>query len=476
MRLKGIKLIKLFFVSLLCLISSISFSQVNEGFAGYGDIKDMGLVSPGVINFEINGFFGNNRPRQQDSYTTYDMQVGDLVLTTDCNLFTIASITFNTGTVIRGTLVNNDLNQSRPTSNTRVAVLRATKIDDFYTYSLPPSGDGNGGAISGITTQMKACLETHFKREDSIAVTRAREVYQFNAGAGISPPLTPAASRKRLAYNLSTDEFWKAMGSTWSLIGASGGGGTTYSASNGISLSGTTFKLGGLIRESTLIDAYSPSTPNQSFLRLKVRQFNSIVNGSVGDRGVLVLHSDTIKWVNSYQFLQPYDTLGIGAGGSGYLATKYELSQIQLSSGNFSMATYPVTISSGVRGLVVGTTGITATLVNSSTLRINVPANGVLTSFTLDFDSNVHPGTNLTLQVFYAANTSFNTNPSNALVPNLIAMNTSALPFRIASPRAAASTTDFNYDVQSVSGGNITLLINLTSSLNSGGLKIKALF
>lgn len=144
-------------------------AQVKEGMGGYATISAVTLVSGTTYNFTITGFNSNVRPRGQDSYTTLDISVGCAIWSTDCNKFVIASISSNTGITMVGTMTSIDAAQAPPTNGTRIAVFKEITTNNFTTYSLPPAADGNGANLFGIPLGMRACIDAHYRRQDSIA-------------------------------------------------------------------------------------------------------------------------------------------------------------------------------------------------------------------------------------------------------------------------------------------------------------------
>lgn len=191
--------------SIILFALTLSAQTVNEGFAGYGTISGISLVSGSTYNFTISSFNGNIRPFGRDAYAIADMAIGDIIWSTDCNKFVIASI--NTGTGV-GTFTNPDpTNQTVPTNSTRVAVLREYTNGNITKVSLPPSGDGNSGAISGITIALKECILTHYRARDSIANIRTLSLSGQNltlSGPGGNTVTLPTGSASNLSYNAST--------------------------------------------------------------------------------------------------------------------------------------------------------------------------------------------------------------------------------------------------------------------------------
>lgn len=144
-------------------------AQVKEGVGGYATISAVSLVSGTTYNFTITGFNSNVRPRGQDSYTTLDLAVGCVIWSTDCNKFVIASVSANTGITMVGTMTSIDAAQAPPTNGTKIAVFKEITTNNFTTYSLPPAADGNGASLFGISIGMRACIDAHYRRQDSIA-------------------------------------------------------------------------------------------------------------------------------------------------------------------------------------------------------------------------------------------------------------------------------------------------------------------
>lgn len=161
------KKILLFISFILCF--QFAEAQVKDGMGGYATISAVSLVSGTTYNFTITGFNSNVRPRGQDGYTTLDIAVGCVIWSTDCNKFVIASISSNTGITMVGTMTSIDGAQAPPTNGTRIAVFKEITTNNFTTYSLPPAADGNGANLFGISIAMRACIDAHYRRQDSIA-------------------------------------------------------------------------------------------------------------------------------------------------------------------------------------------------------------------------------------------------------------------------------------------------------------------
>jgi hypothetical protein len=162
---------KKIFISLLFLISfTLNAQTVKQGFAGYATINSVSFVSGTTYNFRIQSFNGILRPFSQDAFTISDVAVGDIIWSSDCNRFKI--LTLQTASVA-GTMQNLDaVNQVAPVNNTRVAVVREVVSGNTVKVSLPPSGDGNGGAASGISINMKACIESHYNQPPRLLAKR----------------------------------------------------------------------------------------------------------------------------------------------------------------------------------------------------------------------------------------------------------------------------------------------------------------
>lgn len=214
--------IYLFILSFL--LNSINAQTVREGFSGYGTIDSVSLISGTTYSFVIKNFQGNERPRQQDSYTTLDVLPGFVLWSTDCNRFVVSSIISADGIKLKGTFINLDVLQAPPTNNTRVTLLRETVINGFIAYSLPPAGDGNGGAINGISINNKVCIEAHYRRQDSVAFSTVKEITEYAGFNGTVPAFTPSSTEPRIAKPRSGNEIYTYDGSAWYLVGGSSSG------------------------------------------------------------------------------------------------------------------------------------------------------------------------------------------------------------------------------------------------------------
>ena len=165
---KYIKLSILLFIPFL-----INGQVTKEYFAAYGDISGTTNVTADTFNFTITGFAGNSRPYGNSAYARSDVQIGDRIVSTNCNHYIIKSIT-TVSPSLTGTMYKADGLTPNPNNFQRVAILREqVNSSGFKTVALPPSGDGNSGAISGISIDLAACIKGHYEKINQVVGTYA---------------------------------------------------------------------------------------------------------------------------------------------------------------------------------------------------------------------------------------------------------------------------------------------------------------
>jgi hypothetical protein len=205
---------------LLFLILSFNINAqnlTNEHFSAYGTTSGISLVSGNTYNFTITGFAGSSRPYGNPSYSRADVVVGDKIYL-GCNQYTIATIT-SIAPNLAGTLTKIDNATLAPTNFQKVAIIREyIAPNGLITYSLPPYGDGNAGAIAGIDISLASCIKAHYATKDSInlsvAINNAIDITKYS-GNGI-PVFTPTTSEPKLAQGLSSPfPLYKWNGTSW---------------------------------------------------------------------------------------------------------------------------------------------------------------------------------------------------------------------------------------------------------------------
>ena len=113
----------------------------------------------------------------------------------------------------------------------------------------------------------------------------------------------PSAKRGSIFYNIADSSVYFRTRNKWNKINTGSGGGGSYTSSNGITLSGSDFKLGGLLTENTSIGGgtYTLSLNNKTYNNTSQR---------------INLYSDTVSFnLNGSRFLH---TTSNGGGGWTY--------------------------------------------------------------------------------------------------------------------------------------------------------------
>lgn len=354
---KYIKLLLLLFLPFLT-----NAQSTYEHFAAYGTTSGISLVSADTFNFTITGFAGNARPYGAASFARADVLVGDKIFL-NCNQYVVRSIT-STAPNLVGTLYKIDGSTNNPTNSQVVAIIREyTNAQGLISYALPPSADGNGGALSGINISSAACIQAHYSKKDSLtlsnAFNNATDVYVYVGTSGVLPSVSPPTITQHLARN-TAKELYQYNGSAWVLVGSGGGtvdtagykvvtrtitdglydkittkfdsskfkvGGIQASAlsqqaidsikalananqtvSNGLTKTGTNTKLGGTLTNPTTITvdlsnplqlAGLPTSSNANSTGTESNQDFILIKGGTGD---------TIKKIPSQYFIQLKDT------------------------------------------------------------------------------------------------------------------------------------------------------------------------
>jgi hypothetical protein len=154
------------------------------------------------------------------------------------------------------------------------------------------------------------------------------------------------------------------------------------------------------------------------------------------------------------------------------------LDVIELSPGT-SASKYAVAVtgSAGITAKIYGTSGVTITKTNASTLTFTIPSGGYIENFDVFYPTGENPGATVTHVFNYTANTITNQGLSTADVPDYKAFFVSTLPVDIYHARAVGSASDFNTNVSAVGAGSITMVSILTGTgLDSGDIVVKGNF
>jgi hypothetical protein len=136
----------------LFITTFINAQTVTDNFAGWANV-----VSVNGNTVVITQFFGNPT-KFGDTFILSDMQVGDILWTSSCSRFII---TAKSG----GTLTISDPDPGlsiAPFPGERVGFTREEDVNGFLVGSIPQSGDGNAGAISGVSITSGACILSHY--------------------------------------------------------------------------------------------------------------------------------------------------------------------------------------------------------------------------------------------------------------------------------------------------------------------------
>lgn len=200
-------------IILFLLLSFSSFGQtVQEAFSGYGDIQTITGSGP-TYTITINPFIGNPKFQPNGQYNGTEVSVGN-VIWADCSRYVIASIvsTSYASMTVTATVPATDwsLGITPPNPNQRVAIL--TEIDGIPI--LPPTADGNGGALSSIDNVLYACILAHQTKQLLTGKNSVNEITDY-VGTTDVPPSPPASSYAGETWRNSVGEFYYSNGTQW---------------------------------------------------------------------------------------------------------------------------------------------------------------------------------------------------------------------------------------------------------------------
>lgn len=205
------KILFLLFALFLCLITNAQ--TVKEGFNGYGDITTVTGDGP-TYTLTISNFNGSPRFQPYGTWNGSDVLVND-VIWIDCARFIVTDVVssgFN-NMIVDVEVPSEDWSEgvSSPLTNQRIAVVRELAGN---LPALPPSGDGNGGTLSGIDNNLYSCMVTHYTRalnatydinpsDDILNVSNTLEIVMTKTGQTVSSQLSQqgAAINQVLKWN-----------------------------------------------------------------------------------------------------------------------------------------------------------------------------------------------------------------------------------------------------------------------------------
>lgn len=366
------KYIKLLLLFLFPLLSNAQ--STYDHFAAYGNTSGISLVSADTFNFTITGFSGNARPYGASSFARADVLVGDKIFL-NCNQYVIRNIT-STAPNLVGTLYKIDNTTNNPTNSQTVAIIREyTNAQGLISYALPPAADGNGGVLSGINISLAACIQAHYSRKDSLAISNAigGVIYKYLGGTGVSPAVNALIAGSTTAQNTVGQIYtWNPSSNlvtgAWSLQG--GGSGTTETATNGLNKVGNDIRLGGALIGGTSITGGGVNGLSITGLS------TGIVSATQGTTTSIIQLDTTTA---SITMLRSSNTQGGGLGitkdsvyyeqGAGANRHNLTLSQTGVFLGGITNANSSTTDSI----LVVGATGAIKKRNNNTVVNSNAP-------------------------------------------------------------------------------------------------------
>ena len=149
---------------ILTFVLNTLFGQtVDIDFSGYGTVQNVSGSGP-FYNLTIGGFSGSPRFQPDGLWIASDVTVGKVVWL-DCARFVITSVG---ATTINSMIVTVQvppadwaLGITNPLAGQRVAILTE---DNGIPTSIPQTGDGNGGNLTGIDNSLYSCILSHYMK------------------------------------------------------------------------------------------------------------------------------------------------------------------------------------------------------------------------------------------------------------------------------------------------------------------------
>lgn len=255
----------LLFLLLFSFVKLNAQSTVLDGFAGYANI-----FSVSGSNIVITGFYGNQK-KFGDFFDQSELAVDDIVWSPACARFKITAINGNSITV-----VNQD-----PTNGVtfvvgeRVGFSRETTINGIVFGTLPQSGDGNGGFISGIGNNLSACIYNHYNQALKSGMSGVgKQISLYTGASSTTNPLLlvppgNVSPNPRLAQNLNggqlyynpSGSLWQPVGSQYSNVAEGNGVSQGYQPAN--RTSGSTWQSGDIWTNIYSVGSGTGSTVNE---------------------------------------------------------------------------------------------------------------------------------------------------------------------------------------------------------------------
>jgi hypothetical protein len=164
-------------IALLFFAASFRASaQLQDNFAGYADMGSVSGAGPTYV-FTVANFFGDQKPHD-DTWVIGDLVAGDVIWGGECSRFVVVSRSGLAVTVtdpLPGVSVI-------PANNSRIAFRREIDVNGFKVSQPGQNGDGNSGAIVGITAALAACMDAHYTENMTMAVAA-----KLTGNAAITP-------------------------------------------------------------------------------------------------------------------------------------------------------------------------------------------------------------------------------------------------------------------------------------------------
>lgn len=205
-------------ILLLLTVSALSAQTIKANFGGYADLRVVSGTGP-IYTFDLNGFMGNPRFQVDGPYDATAVQVGD-VIWGDCARFVVVLVRssgFSTLSVdVQIPAMDFAMGAGPPPTNSRVAVVREF-TGDFPT--LPPSGDGNNGALTGIDNNLWTCMYNHYNTQLFTTVNTLNEITEYIGATDVAPAVAASGYTGQLWKN-SVGQIYRSDGVSWIKDGA----------------------------------------------------------------------------------------------------------------------------------------------------------------------------------------------------------------------------------------------------------------